>query len=232
MPQLSVLRDYLRKHILFIGLFAILGFLALQIPFTRLAGSKATFTAFDFFGPIATGFLGTAPGIIAVFLMQFLNFLLHGAKILDVGSIIRFFPMLFAAFYFSKKRQTDIIIPAIAIIVFTIHPIGRTVWYFSLFWLIPIIAHFIRSRSLIARSLGATFTAHAVGGALWIYAFRLPASVWNSLIPIVIVERTLFALGITASYIVLNNVIHFVGTRKLKQLEILVNPNALWNFNK
>ena len=232
MASLSSLRANLRKHILFIGLFVILGFIALQIPFTRLAGSKTTFTAFDFFGPIATGFIGTVPGVIAVFLMQFLNFLLHGAKILDAGTIIRFFPMLFAAFYFSKKRRTDIIIPALAILAFTLHPIGRTVWYFSLFWLIPIIAHFSREKFLIARALGATFTAHAVGGALWIYAFRLQASVWNSLIPIVIVERALFALFIAASYFLLNNLTHFVGTRKLKQLEALVNRNELWSFNQ
>ncbi len=232
MKMLSLSRDYIRKHILFIALFVILGFIALQIPFTRLAGSKVTFTAFDFFGPIATGFIGTVPGLIAIFLMQLLNFFLHGAKIIDAGTIIRFFPMLFAAFYFSKKRKTDLIIPIIAIIAFTIHPIGRTVWYFSLFWLIPIIAHFVRNQSLIARSLGATFTAHAVGGALWIYAFNLPATVWNSLIPIVIVERLLFCLGITASYLILNNLLHFVGTRKLKQLETLVNHNRLWSFNK
>ena len=232
MPFLSSLRANLRKNGLFIGLFVILGFVALQIPFTHLAGSKATFTAFDFFGPIATGFIGTIPGIIAVFLMQFLNFLLHGAKIVDAGTIIRFFPMLFAAFYFSKKRRTDIIIPIIAILAFTLNPIGRTVWYFSLFWLIPIIAHFFRERFIIARALGATFTAHAVGGALWIYAFHLPASVWNSLIPIVIAERALFAVGIAASFVLLNNLIHFAGARKLKQLETIVNRTALWSFNK
>ena len=230
--MLSLSRDYIRKHILFISLFVILGFIALQIPFTELAGSKVKFTAFDFFGPISTGFIGTIPGLIAIFLMQLLNFLLNGAKIIDAGTIIRFFPMLFAAFYFSKKRKTDLIIPIIAIIAFTIHPIGRTVWYFSLFWLIPIIAHFARNQSLIARSLGATFTAHAVGGALWIYAFNLPATVWNSLIPIVIVERSLFCLGIAASYLILNNLLHFIGTMKLKELETLVNHNALWNFNK
>ena len=34
--------------------------------------------ALDSFGPIATGFIGTLPGIIAVFLAQLTNFILHG----------------------------------------------------------------------------------------------------------------------------------------------------------
>ena len=225
MSIFSYTKTNLRNNALFIGMFIILGFIAMQIPFTRLAGSKTTFTAFDFFGPIATGFIGTLPGIIAVFGMQLLNFLLHGAKIIDAGTIIRFFPMLFAAFYFSKKRLANIIIPSIAIIAFTIHPIGRTVWYFSLFWLIPIIAHFLRDKSLIARSLGATFTAHAIGGALWIYVFNLPASVWNALIPVVILERGVFAIGIAACYLVFNYILHFAA-KKIKQLEILADKSG------
>ena len=57
------------KNIWFIVIFTGLGFFALQVPVTQLAGSKATFTLFDFFGPIATGFIGVLPGVTAVFLM-------------------------------------------------------------------------------------------------------------------------------------------------------------------
>ena len=65
------------------------------------------------------------------------------------------------------------------------------------------------------RSLGATFTAHSVGGAAWIWAFNLPATVWQGLIPIVIQERLLFALGIAASYLVMKYVLSFLIAKKL-----------------
>ena len=49
--------------------------------------------------------------------------------------------MIFAAYYFgSKKRNLSIIVPIIAIAAFILHPVGREVWFFALFWTIPIIA--------------------------------------------------------------------------------------------
>jgi len=207
-----------KKNLLFIVAFTIVGFIALQIPVAHLAGSKAQFTVFDAFAPVAGAFIGSVPGVIAVFLMQFFNFLSHGAHIQDTGTIIRFFPMLFAVLAFAKKGKLNLIIPAVAIAAFLAHPIGRTVWYFSLFWLIPIAAHVFRDRSLLARALGATFTAHAVGGALWIWLFALPAPVWNSLIPVVIVERTVFALGISASFVLMNNLLRFLQKKRVVNL--------------
>lgn len=215
--------NYIKQHItkeniLFIAIFAIVGFIALQIPVAQLEGSKVKFTAYDAFAPIAGAFIGSIPGVIAVFLMQFFNFLAHGIHIEDIGTIIRFFPMLFATLYFAKKGKFNLIVPAIAIIAFAIHPIGRTVWYFSLFWTIPIIAYFLRDRFLFARALGSTFTAHAVGGALWIWTFSLPAPVWNSLIPVVIAERFLFALGIVGSFVMVNNILCFLGKKNILNL--------------
>src|SRR3989338_3247734 len=192
------LREFFSKrNLLFIGIFAVLGFLVLQVPVATLVGSKAKFSLFDAFGPIAAAFIGTVPGLVAVFLMQLGNFVAHGADILDAGTIIRFFPMLFAAVYFARKSRFDWIVPVLAIIAFNLHPIGRSAWVYSLFWLIPIFAHFGRHNSLFVRSLGATFTAHAVGGALWVWTFGLSKAIWLSLIPVVAVERFLFAVGIS-----------------------------------
>lgn len=216
-----------RKNLLFIAVFLILGFIALQIPVAQLMGSKVKFTVYDAFAPVAGSFIGSIPGMIAVFLVQFSNFLAHGAQIEDVGTIIRFFPMLFAVLYFAKKRRVNLIIPLLAISAFIAHPIGRTVWYFSLFWLIPIAAHFFRDRFLIARALGATFTAHAVGGALWIWAFALPASVWNSLISVVIAERLLFALGISISFILVNNLLGLLEKKRFLNLGFYIDQKYL-----
>lgn len=216
----------MKKKVLFVLLFAALGLLALQVPFTELAGSRVKFTLFDFFGPVAASFIGTIPGIVAVFLMQFVNFLTHGAEVVDAGTIVRFFPMLFAAWYFGRKNRAVLAVPILAIIAFNLHPIGRTVWYYSLFWVIPLIAYRFYN-FLPARALGATFTAHAVGGALWIHVFNLKASVWISLIPVVAAERLLFALGIAATYLVFKKILFYLGKR-ISFLRILTheaNPN-------
>ena len=216
-----------KKNVLFISIFVIIGFIALQIPVAQLAGSKVKFTIYDAFAPVAGSFIGSIPGAIAVFLMQFFNFFVHGAHIEDAGTVIRFFPMLFAVLYFSKKGMVNLIIPALAIVAFIAHPIGRTVWYFPLFWLIPIAAHFFRDRFLLARALGATFTAHAVGGAFWIWVFALPAPVWNSLIMVVIAERLLFALGICGSFILVNNLLGFLEKRRLLNLGFYIDQKYL-----
>src|SRR3989344_3695493 len=195
------------KKIIFILLFVALGVLALNIKLTNLAGSKAAFTLFDSFAPISGAFLGATWGVVSVVAMQFVNLLLHGASNLDIGFIIRLIPTAFAVIYFSRKTKLNLIIPLLAMVVFIAHPIGRTVWYYSLFWLIPVAAYYFRDKSLIAKSLGAAFAAHSVGGALWIWAFNLPAAVWINLIPVVIIERLLFAAGIAASYLVMRKVV-------------------------
>jgi len=216
-----------KKNIYFVAIFTIVGFAALQIPVAQLAGSGAKFTVFDAFAPMTGAFIGSIPAVIAVLLMHSFNFLAHGAQIQDVGTIIRFFPMLFAVLYFARKGKLNLIVPVIAIAVFLMHPIGRSVWYFSLFWTIPIFAYFLRDRFLFARALGATFSAHAVGGAAWIWAFALPANVWNSLIPVVFAERLLFALGIMASYVLLNNLLYALEQKHILKLGFSVDHKYL-----
>ncbi len=223
----NIQQYFTKRTVLFIAIFAIGGFIALQIPVTQLAGSSAKFTVFDAFAPITGAFIGSVPGVIAVLLMHAFNFFIHGAQIQDAGTVIRFFPMLFAVLYFARKSRLGLIVPIIAIIAFVAHPIGREVWYFSLFWTIPIIAYFLRDRFLLARALGATFSAHAVGGAAWIWAFALPPTVWNSLIPVVITERLLFALGIAASYILVNNLLHVLEQKRILNLGFTVDRKYL-----
>jgi len=222
----------LNKKILFTLIFGILGFIVLQIPIAHLVGSKSAFTLFDFLAPLAGAFIGTLPGIFAVLMMQVLNFVFHGFSNPDIGTLIRFFPPLFACLYFSKNRKINLVIPIIAIIAFNLNPIGSSVWYYSLYWLIPIICYFFYDHSLIARSLGATFTAHAVGGALWIYAFSLPQSVWIGLIPVVAIERSVFALGIAVSYVGLNNLLNYLIEKEIlsRKFAVIINPNYVWHL--
>ena len=207
-----------KSRIWFLIFFIVVGFIALQIPVNVLAGAKVKFTLFDLFSPISGAFLGSVFGIFAVVVMQLFNLIMHGftnidnSSVLKLAATLRFLPMAFGVWFFalSKKNAGNskliLLIPLLSIMIFNLHPVGRTVWFYSLFWFIPFLTWSFRQRFLVARSLGSTFTAHAVGGAVWIWAFNLPAGVWISLIPIVILERSIFALGISASYIFLNNV--------------------------
>ena len=139
--------------------------------------------------------------------------------------------MLFAAYYFgTKKKSISIVVPLIAIAIFMLHPIGRQVWFFSLYWTIPIIVKVLPkkySNNVLLKSLGATFTAHSVGGAAWIWTVPMAAGQWVALIPVVAYERLLFAAGIAGSYVVINTVLDKI-TEKFK----LNIPEKVLHINK
>ncbi|MBI2315095.1 hypothetical protein HYU93_03510 [Candidatus Daviesbacteria bacterium] len=209
-----------RKKLFFLALFSIVGFISLQIPFNKIMGSNVSFTLFDFFGPMAGGFLGPVLGIASVFAVEVINLFIKQTP-LTTGAVIRLFPTLFAVAYFAiitnKKYQGKwlLTVPLLCILAFIAHPIGRQVPYYALmFWIIPILAYFKRD-NLFIKSLGSTFTAHAVGGAVWIWAFNLPAAVWKGLIPVVIAERLLFASGIAASYLLVKFTLNYLAAKKL-----------------
>lgn len=207
----------MQKKLFFLALFTILGFLSLQVPFNKLAGSNVSFTLFDFFAPIAGAFLGPFFGIASVLTVQVVNNLIKDVP-WTTGSIIRLFPTLFAVYYFAtiqkKSGKWILAVPSLAILTFLAHPNGRQVPHYTLFWLIPLIAYRFRN-NLYLKSLGATFTAHSVGGALWIWAFNLKASVWNSLIPVVISERLLFAAGIAVSFVAVKHTLNYLASKKI-----------------
>ncbi|MBU1119487.1 hypothetical protein KKH43_06420 [Patescibacteria group bacterium] len=221
------------KKLLYFGLFVIIGLAFSYIPINQIVGSDKYFSFFELSGPTVGAFLGGFAGALSVLIVKLLYTLFDG-KSFDLVTFVRLFPMVFAALYFStrsvrrdsfsklisksstlsKRLKTlvslsGVIIPVICIVLFVIHPEGRQAFLFSAFWLIPIIASF-QKRSLILRSLGATFTAHAIGSVTFLYAFGLPAPVWNSLIPVVILERGLFTVGIAAFYMASNTAFAFM----------------------
>jgi hypothetical protein len=230
-----------RNRILFVLFFVVLGFVALQIPVNTLAGSRVKFTLFDLFAPISGAFLGTGLGVISVLAMQLSNLAFHGFGVVDNSSILklvatlRIVPMMFGVWFFAhaasaRASQKMLIVPLLSIIIFNLHPIGRTAWVYSMFWLIPFLVWPFCKKSLVARSLGSTFTAHSVGGAIWIWAFNLPQAAWISLIPVTAMERSIFALGISASYILMNNILAYLSIWKLLPSGITYNKKYLFKF--
>lgn len=206
------------KKLIFLAIFAVLVIVSLNINFSALVGAdNQFFTLFQFFGPIVGAFLGPWLGIAAILGAEFGNMLIAGREF-TVINIIRLTPMLFAAYYFgtTKKDKAGIVFPLIAIAAFILHPVGRTVWFFSLYWLIPVIVKMLPqayAKNPFFKGLGATFTAHAIGGALWIWTVPMTAEMWTGLIPVVAYERLLFTLGIGASYIIFNTLLDKLDDR-------------------
>lgn len=252
------MKHFSSSKITFAFIFVALGLIALQIPVNVLAGAKVKFTLFDIFAPISGAFLGSPIGASAVVAMQAVNLAIHGFSNIQTDSFLklvatlRFLPLIAGVIYFSltsksysssgseKSKKVSsrfartiekllLLIPIVSILAFAIHPIGRTVWFYSLYWLIPLAVWPLRQKFLLARALGSTFTAHAVGGAVWIWAFNLPAPVWISLIPTVVLERTIFAFGICASYIFVNNLISILSSKIPLLKSAPVNKGYLLN---
>ena len=129
-----------KKGITFLLIFSALVFAGDKINFSRLVGADSQFfTLFQFFGPVAGAFLGPTVGVLSVLIAEIASKIYtHAAW--DIITILRLLPMLFAAWYFgTKKDKLSFLVPIIAIALFVAHPVGRQVWYFSLFWTIPVI---------------------------------------------------------------------------------------------
>ncbi|MBN2127395.1 MAG: hypothetical protein JW703_03305 [Candidatus Diapherotrites archaeon] len=200
-------KNNVMKKVLAVLLFTALVLIGSQINFSPILGAEnQSFTFFQFFGAIPGLLLGPLFGAIAVFGAELIKFVVFGTELSWV-SVFRLFPMVLAALYFgSKKMNLTAFISVACMALFIMHPVGQQAWIYSLYWLIPLIA-MIFTKNLFFKSLGATFTAHAIGSTIWIYSFPSTPEFWLLLIPVVAVERLLFASGISVSYIVFNTVL-------------------------
>jgi len=193
------------KHVLFALAFTALVLVGSQyLVFPLLGVENQSFTIFQFFGPSAGAFLGPILGGALAFAAAAVT-LVAGGKEITFFSVLRLFPMVLAALYFGTKAKDQrlvALVPIAAMLAFWAHPVGQQAWFYALYWLIPIIATL--KPGLVSRSLGATFTAHAVGSVAFLYALPSTPALWIGLIPIVAFERGLFTIGIATSYMIFN----------------------------
>lgn len=211
----------LRKYLIITFFFTLIGLIANSIEFVQLEGSNQAFTFFEFIAPASSGILPLPIAMISVALVKAVEFITDPAAF-SLFSIVRVFLPLVAVSYFANREKwneqfklfgnvMDIAIPVIAIIGFNIHPVGRQVWYYSLMWLIPVVSFFLKDKLLLARSLGATFSQHALGGLLFLYLVPgLGPELFVFLIPIVLKERLIYALGISGFYLLSKDLIHMI----------------------
>lgn len=91
------------------------------------------------------------------------------------------------------------LIPVICFMLFAAHTNGFGALVYTTYWMIPLISALVPHTNRFIHALAATFTAHAVGSVIWLYAFAVPTTTLLNLIPVVAVERLLFASGIYLS---------------------------------
>jgi hypothetical protein len=222
--------------LLFLGVFVIAGLIAMRLNFAKILGAENQFfNLFQFFAPVAGGFLGSAVGAILVFVTQGIDFLMTG-KAFSLLNVARLLTLVAAAWYFgasgSKKGKQWALtaIPILAIVLFVSHPVGAQAWYYAvLFWSIPVITALFFADNLFAKSVGATMTAHAMGSVLFLYTVPSTPALWVGLIPVVVYERLVFSTGTALSFIGLNALFSRVkvpGFVKVNYKTFLAKPVA------
>lgn len=184
----------------------------------------ACFSATSIVMPLSGAFGGMA-GACAV------SGLILGMKLL-CGSLISFkylayhIPGLFAALYWTTPSLIiRVVVPFVCMIAFIMHPVGGQAWVYSLYWLVPITLYFWPKKNLFFTALGSTFIAHAVGSVIWMYADPMSAPVWLGLIPIVALERLIFASGMVIMHTVLSKM--FIVWRMRLLSSFLFNKNTV-----
>jgi len=199
-------------------LIKLVGFLKINF----IVGSQlAHFSAVSIVTPLVGLFSGVA-GCWVLLLIKMALRLLYSP--LGSFQILAFYvPGLCASLYLASSHiMVRLILPIVCMILFIIHPVGYASFAYALYWLIPIVLYFMRKKSFFLQALGSTFTAHAVGSVIWLYTVPMSSVLWLGLIPIVIVERLLFASGITITYMVFCNL-----SNRLRNVNFLNRRNKV-----
>lgn len=174
---------------------------------------------------IATPLVGLLSGITGCWVLLAIRMVI-GLLYNPVGSlhVLAFYvPGFCASLYLvSEHISIRLIVPIVCMVLFIAHPVGFGAFAYALYWLIPILLYFVRKKSFFLQALGSTFVAHAVGSVIWLYTVPMSSLLWLGLIPIVIVERLLFASGIAVTYLVFCNL-----SSRLQNIDFLNKRNKI-----
>ena len=220
-----------KKNILGLMIIVPLVFLFSFIKINLISGShRMFFSGIGLIFPVVGAFFGTAFSGIALFLFFIFKKMTIG------GAITLGLPTFIATLSFSIMLKSDnnnsfklniynfllrVILPFFCMILFILHPVGKDAYLYSFYWLIPVGLYFFNkiysNNSMFLKSLTSTFLAHAVGSLMWLYFVPTVSVYWISLIPIVFVERLIFATGISFLYLFIKNFFYkFIYTKNNK----------------
>jgi hypothetical protein len=177
------------------GIFVLLNYVKLS----AVVGVSSTYFSLASIVFPLSGLLGFSGIAIVTFARLIMAIALYGTPL---SATVYYIPTIFASAYWVLHRRVfPVIVSCVCIILFVVHPVGFNAAIYSFYWFIPVVVAFMPSRFIFTQALSSTFLAHAVGSVIFLYMHpAVPATQWISLIPLVAVERCIFALGMTGVY--------------------------------
>ncbi len=167
--------------------------------------------------------IGAFGGIIGALFATLLRILFSTKAITGFSWLAFVIPGFCASMYWAHDgRLIRLFLPIVCMITFIIHPVGLYAFAYSLFWLIPIVIYFIKHKNIFLDALASTFIAHAVGSVIWLYTIPMTVVDFMSLIPIVCIERLLFASGMV--------IMHYLFSYLFEKVEnrVFVSHNKVY----
>lgn len=198
------MQSFLRRVVGAVG-FSVGATMVSWWKFSFIVGSSmAFFSAANCVIPVAGAFCGVV-GSIMVFAIRF--FIRAALGTLTAPFVLQGIPSLGASLYWSvKSRLFKVAIPLMCMALFWVHPVGMQAAAYACYWFIPVIITLRGFESVFANAFASTFVAHAIGSVIWLYSTSLAPEVWLALIPVVAVERLLFASGMVVTHAIITAV--------------------------
>jgi hypothetical protein len=190
------------------------------LKISYIAGSHVLcLSAASVLAPLSGAFGGVSGSFGVFFARLVLHFLL--CKTIALSFLALCVPGLFACLYWATRNSiVRVGVPLLCMILFIAHPVGRQAFIYSIYWLVPVIISIRGYNSLFFQALGSTFVAHAVGSVIWLYTVPMTAAQWMGLMPVVAIERLLFACAMVGVYRVVTAMRSFAQSSKNKSLSL------------
>lgn len=174
------------------------------VKFIKVSMVIGSYTAFFSLNncllPLSGAFFGLTGALFVTLIKMIFGMLAYGG-LFPLSKLAFCIPGFFAAAYWtSPSWLLRIGVPLACMLLFIVHPVGGQVWVYAMYWWIPIALYFIQKNNLFMIALGSTFVAHAVGSVIWLYTVPMSTSAWVTLLPVVIIERLIFAAGAVMLY--------------------------------
>jgi hypothetical protein len=175
------------------------------------------FKATVILGPVLAGFLSgfSAFALFLVFsLFKVLgSFFIPASLFVSLGLPLLAGSFAWRSFLGDNGRLGFFIncaLPLALMVLFVTHPSSSPVYMYSFYWFIPGALYVLNTLGLLHRvaeplrlflaALASTFVSHAVGSVMYLFTVPSAPELWSSLLLVVALERFLFALGISATY--------------------------------
>lgn len=191
--------------------------IARWVKLSFIVGSKGVlFSAAQMVTPLTGFYGGWRMSGLAFVIHVLMHCVIKSAIIPTV--LVYHIPSFCASLFLSTPFRLRIIMPLGCIILFLLHPVGWLSSWYALFWLLPVLVSLLPNLPFFMQALGATFTAHAAGTLVYLYLGNITScEQFYMLVPLVFVERLLFALGMTLVYYGVN----FIAQRSFIKLPVV-----------